>query len=611
MLVQQLDSLDLNSAYNAALELSEKVALEPLRLVMIADRLGRVQRIADVIHLYQHWLERCNTTVNYIIQFNLGVTLSGLNQLEGAENAYRAAIAQNSNFAQAWFNLGTVQERQKKPQEALDTWQSMLDKKMVTADNAKDLYLLCVNNLGRLLEEQRQLNAAENHLRISLETDPDQPKVIQHWVHLRQKQCAWPVFTPIDGVTLGDMIKGTSPLAMLSVSGDPGLQLATSIHFERTRINYRTPELAPPHGYKHDKIRLGFLSSDFCMHAVSLLTVELFELFDRERFELYGFCWSKDDGSEVRSRIIKAMNQFILIKDMDDVSAARCIVSHEIDVLVDLHGLTSGARPNIVAARPAPVQMTYLGFPGPTGLPGIDYVFADRFLIPDHEKPYYTETPLYLPHVYQSSDRKRPVGVLPTRAQCGLPDDKVVYCSFNNNYKFNEETFDCWMRILQRVPNSVLWLLADNQWSQKNLTERARQSDVDPARLFFAPRVAPADYLARYTAADVFLDNYPFNAGTTANDALFMGLPVLTRSGRTFASRMAGALLTALKLPELITYNLQDYEERAVQLAEHPALLADIKRRLVEGRTTSPLFDMPQFVKDFEEAVISTVKRPA
>lgn len=609
-LIQLLDSLDLNTAYNAALQLSESMALEPLRLVMIADRLGKVQRTADVINLYQHWLARYKTPVNYIIQFNLGVTLGSANQMEAAEQAYRAAIEQHPTFAQAWFNLGTLMERQRKLQDALDIWEAMIDKKMVLPDATRDLYVMCENNLGRLKEEIKQYKSAEEHLFKSLSVDPLQPKVIQHWVHLRQKQCSWPVFTPIEGLSLGDMIKYTSPLAMLSVSGDPGLQLATSIHFAYTRVNYRTPQLAPATGYQHDKIRIGFLSSDFCMHAVSLLTVELFELFDRSRFELYGFCWSNDDGSDVRARVIKAMDHFIRIKDMDDMTAARTIVSHEIDVLVDLHGLTSGARPNIVACKPAPVQMTYLGFPGPTGLPGIDYVFADRFLIPDHEKPYYSELPLYLPHVYQSSDRKRPVGAIPTREKCGLPADKIVYCSFNNNYKFNEETFDCWMRILHRVPNSVLWLLADNQWAQQNLTEHARKKDIDPARLIFAPRVAPADYLARYTAADVFLDSYPFNAGTTANDALFMGLPVLTRSGRTFAARMAGALLTALKLPELITYNLQDYEERAVQLAEQPDLLADLKRRLIAGRETSPLFDMPNFVKDFEEAVASKVVRP-
>lgn len=610
ILIQQLDSLDLNTAYSAALQLSEQVQLEPLRLVMIADRLGKAQRTADVIHLYQHWLARCQTQVNYIINFNLGVTLGALNQIEGAEKAYRAAIEQHPNFAQAWFNLGTLMERQRKHQDALDIWQSMLDKQMITPENSRDLYVMCENNLGRLKEELKQYKSAEEHLFRSLTVDPMQPKVIQHWVHLRQKQCAWPVMAPIEGLGIGDLIKYTSPLAMLSLSGDPGLQLATSIHFAYTRVNYRTPQLAPAQGYQHEKIRIGFLSSDFCMHAVSLLTVELFELFDRQRFELYGFCWSNEDGSEVRARVIKAMDHFIRIKDLDDVAAAHCIVSHEIDVLVDLHGLTSGARPNIVAAKPAPVQMTYLGFPGPTGLPGIDYVFADQFLIPEHEKPYYSELPLYLPHVYQSSDRKRPVGVIPTREQCGLPSDKFIFCSFNNNYKFNEEVFDCWLRILRRVPNSLLWLLADNQWAQQNLIEHASKQGIDTARLIFAPRVAPADYLARYTAADVFLDSYPFNAGTTANDALFMGLPVLTRSGRTFAARMAGALLTALKLPELITYTLQDYEDRAVQLAEQPALLADIKQRLIAGRETSPLFDMPQFVRDFENAVASKVVRP-
>ena len=228
---------------------------------------------------------------------------------------------------------------------------------------------------------------------------------------------------------------------------------------------------------------------------------------------------------------------------------------------------------------------------------------AGRFLIPDAERPFSTETPLYLPHVFQCSDRQRPVAPLPSRAQCGLPDDGFVFCSFNNNYKFTEEVFASWMRMLQAVPGSVLWLLADNPWSQASLTRRAGEHGVDPARLLFAPRVSPEQYLARYTAADLFLDAYPFNAGTTANDALWMGLPVLTRSGRTFASRMAGSLLTALDLPELITTTLADYEARAIEIATQSALHADLKQRLKDGRTQSPLFDMPRFVQDFGDAV--------
>jgi predicted O-linked N-acetylglucosamine transferase (SPINDLY family) len=411
------------------------------------------------------------------------------------------------------------------------------------------------------------------------------------------------VFTPVPGLGQGEVLKATSPLAMLSASDDPGLQLATSIRFITEKVNLRVPRLAPEKGYRHDKLRIGFLSSDFCLHAVSLLTVELLELLDRDRFEVYGFCWSREDGSALRARVVKSFDHYVRIAELDDASAARAIREAEIDVVVDLQGITSGARPDIIAHKPAPVQITYLGFPGPTGHPCIDYVVADRFLIPDAERPFYTETPLYLPHVFQCSDRQRPVAPLPSRAQCGLPEDGFVFCSFNNNYKFTEEVFASWMRMLQAVPGSVLWLLADNPWSQASLTRRAGEHGVDPARLLFAPRVSPEQYLARYTAADLFLDAYPFNAGTTANDALWMGLPVLTRSGRTFASRMAGSLLTALDLPELITTTLADYEARAIEIATQPALHADLKQRLKAGRTQSPLFDMPRFVQDFGDAV--------
>ncbi|MNM44145.1 Tetratricopeptide repeat protein [compost metagenome] len=605
MLRDNLESPDLDVVLAAALQLAEGVELEPMKLLETADRLNGAQRIADTAALYQRWLQHCHSSVNYIIQFNLGATLTQLGQLQAAENAYRAAIAQNPEFAQAWFNLGALLERQQQPQEALATWQTMLDKRLVDAEQSRELYLMTCNSLGRLLEETRQLQAAEAILHASLEADPGQPKVIQHWVHLRQKQCVWPVYEPPAGVTHGDLLKASSPLALLAGSDDPGLQLAAALHFVRARVNVRVPALAQAQGYGHQKLRIGFLSSDFCLHAVSLLTVELFELIDRERFEVYGFCWSREDGSDLRERVKQAMDHFVRIADMDDASAATCIRNHEIDILIDLHGLTSGARPDIPAYRPAPVQMTYLGFPGTTGLPGIDYVIADRYLIPDSEKAYYSETPLYLAQIYQCSDRQRPVAALPSRAECGLPQDRFVFCSFNNNYKFNEAVFDCWMRILQRTGDSVLWLLADNAWAQENLCARARTLGVDPARLLFAPRVAPAQYLARYSAADLFLDAYPFNAGTTANDALWMGLPVLTRSGRTFASRMAGALLTALELPELITSTLAEYEERAVELATRAGLLSGLRERLQQGREHSVLFDTPRFVKDFEDAISS------
>ncbi|MBB6342607.1 putative O-linked N-acetylglucosamine transferase (SPINDLY family) [Pseudomonas fluvialis] len=592
-------SVNLDTAFLNALQLSEQASLEPMQLIAVAERLGTVRRHTDVVRLYQSWLAHCRSTADYIVQFNLGVTLSQLEQLPAAEQAYRSAIQSKPDFVQAWFNLGAVIERQGRADNALIIWQSMLDHPLVGPELNRELYLMVLNSMGRLMEETRQLNSAEAKLLASLQADPEQPKVIQHWVHLRQKQCEWPVFTELEQLSLGEMLKATSPLAMLSATDDPGLQLATAQRFVSERVNQRVAELAPRSGYQHERLRIGFLSSDFCLHAVSLLTVELFELLDRQAFEVYGFCWSREDGSALRARVKSAMDYFIPIGALDDAEAAQLIRQQEIDVLVDLQGLTSGARPNILAFRPAPVQVTYLGFPGPTGLPCVDYVIADEYLIPDSEKPFYSERPLYLP-VFQCSDRQRPVAALPSRAECGLPEDRFVFCCFNNNYKFNEEQFDCWMRILQQVPGSVFWLLADNQWSQANLCARAESLGVARERLIFAPRVAPELYLARYTVADLFLDAYPFNGGTTANDALWMGLPVLTRSGRTFASRMAGSLLTALDLPELITRSLSEYEQRAVELAKDKQQLGGLRQRLKHGRENSLLFDMPSFVRSFE-----------
>jgi predicted O-linked N-acetylglucosamine transferase (SPINDLY family) len=602
-----IESPNLDVTLANALELAKKAMLEPMHLISVADRLGNVQRHTDVVHVYQTWLAHCSSTADYIVQFNLGATLSQLEQHPQAESAYRAAIQAKPDFAQAWFNLGAVIERQGRPENALVIWQSMLDHPLVGQQQSRELYIMVLNSMGRLMEEVRQLNTSEAKLLASLEIDPQQPKVIQHWVHLRQKQCEWPVYKPLAGLAYGDLLSATSPLAMLSATDDPGLQLATALRFVRERVNQRVLELAPKQGYQHKRLRIGFLSSDFCLHAVSLLTVELFELLNKQRFEVYGFCWSREDGSALRARVKAAMDHFILIGQLDDAAAAKVIRENEIDVLVDLQGLTSGARPNILAFRPAPMQITYLGFPGPTGLPCVDYVIADQYLIPNAEKPFYSEKPLYLP-VFQCSDRHRPVAALPSRADCGLPENCFVFCCFNNNYKFNEEMFSAWMRILVQVPDSVFWLLADNKWSQSNLCECAARHGVAVERLIFAPRVSPELYLARYTVADMFLDAYPFNGGTTVNDALWMGLPVLTRSGRTFASRMAGSLLTALNLPELITNNLDDYESRAVELACDAAQLIALRERLAAGRNSSILFDLPLFVSAFEEEVAATYR---
>jgi predicted O-linked N-acetylglucosamine transferase (SPINDLY family) len=396
---------------------------------------------------------------------------------------------------------------------------------------------------------------------------------------------------------------------MLSVSDDPEHQLAAARRFVAKKINSSVPKLANPKGYGHKRIRIAYVSSDFSNHPVSMLTVPLYELHDRSRFEVFGYCWSPEDGSPLRQRVMTAMDHFTRIDKMSDEAAAKLIRQHEIDILVDLQGQTAGARANLLAYRPAPIQITYLGLPATTGLPSIDYVIADRFLIPEDAAPYYSEKPLYMPDIYQVSDRKRAVGPAPSRASCALSENGFVFCSLNNNYKFTPEVFDVWMRILHRTPDSVLWLLADNDTAKANLLKEAQARGIDASRIVFAGRVAPENYLARYRAADLFLDTFPFNAGTTANDALWMGLPVLTYTGRSFASRMAGALLTAAQLPELITYNLHDYEEKAVSLATHPQECQRLRTQLNQVHETGALFDSPLFVKNLEDRLLQLVAK--
>jgi predicted O-linked N-acetylglucosamine transferase (SPINDLY family) len=286
---------------------------------------------------------------------------------------------------------------------------------------------------------------------------------------------------------------------------------------------------------------------------------------------------------------------------MSDAQAAQSIRDHEIDILVDLHGLTAGTRPNILSYRPAPLQVTYLGFPGPTGLPNIDYVIADRYVLPEALQPYFTEKPLYMPNCFQMNDRQRAIGPKPTRASCKLPEDAFVYCAFNNNFKFTPEMFAVWMRILKRVPKSVLWIVADSPEVRVNLIREAQEQGVEAERIIYAERVPPADYIARYQVADLFLDTFPFNAGTTASDALWAGLPILTCSGRTFASRMAGSLLQSAKLTELVSTNFLEYENKAVASALDDLKHNKLKKLINKKRDSFEFFESDVMIKNIEK----------
>ena len=598
----------------AKTDLAEPAELaEPFAASFAAARAGRLPlpelleqaqalqssgRSESAAALYELWLAHSSSPLRHVVCFNWGTVLSALGRDDGAETAYRAALSAQPGFAPANLNLGHLCERKGNVEAALSLWKDVFESDPPATPEHR---LHALNNGARLLEMQRRYPEAEALMRRSLELKATQPDVIQHYVHIRQKQCAWPHDLPVGEVGPNQFLMGTSLLATMGLSDDPVLQLLSATRFVHDKVP--KAQVQPLHlqaAPRTGRIRIGYLSGDLHMHAVGLLTAELFELHDRSRFEIYAFDWTPESALPQRQRLIRSWDHHVRLAGVDDLTAARLIAQAGIDIAVDLQGLTNGARPAILGHRAAPIQVSYLGLPGTSALPGVDWMLADRFVMPEALLPYCTEKPIYLPHCYQVSDRQRDVAPRPERLRYGLREDAFVFCSFNNNHKFTPEMFGAWMRILGAVPGSVLWLLADNDTARANMLRVAGEHGIGSDRLVFAPRVSPAEYLARFQLADVMLDTFPFNAGTTASDALWMGTPIVTRAGRTYISRMAGSLLHAVGLPDLVTESLADYEALAITLGLQPQRVASYKRYLAEHGRTSPLFDMPQIVRDIE-----------
>jgi predicted O-linked N-acetylglucosamine transferase (SPINDLY family) len=351
------------------------------------------------------------------------------------------------------------------------------------------------------------------------------------------------------------------------------------------------------------KIRLAYMSGDFNSHPLAYLTVELFELHDRDKFEVHAISVGRDDGSEIRGRLTKAFDYWHEVGGMIDRDIIDLIRNLDIDILVDLIGHTANTRPGILAEKPAPIQANYLGFPGTTGFRAIDYNIVDQFLVPIGQDKFFTEKLIRLPHSYMIHDSQQKVSeYTPTREECSLPDKGFVFCCFNNMYKITPEIFEVWMRLLRAVPGSVLWFFEGNHWVKENLRREAQLRQVDGDRLVFAPFKPNADHLARHRLADLFLDTPVYNAHTTAMEALWVGLPVLTCAGQSFAARVAGSLLMAAGLSKLITFDLAEYEALALRLANEREQLAGYAEHLVLNREKLPLFDSQRFTRDIETA---------
>ncbi|MEQ1854481.1 MAG: acetylglucosamine transferase, partial [Chthoniobacteraceae bacterium] len=358
--------------------------------------------------------------------------------------------------------------------------------------------------------------------------------------------------------------------------------------------------------YGHREIRLAYLSSDFREHAVGSAIAELIERHDKTKFHTIGISYRAAPESDLQARLRRNFGTFIDVQGMSDFEVATLLREREVDVAVDLNGHTNGGRPGIFALRPAPVQVNYLGFSGTTGADYMDYVLADRIVIPEEHESYYSEKIVRLPDAYLPLDSTRTFAArAPTRAEMGLPEAGFVFCAFNTSFKISPDVFSIWMRLLGKVQGSVLWLNASNAPAPRNLRGEAKRRGIAPERLVFASKMRLDEHLARHQQADLFLDTLPYNAHTTASDALWAGLPVLTCMGSTFAGRVAASLLHTVGLPELVTHSPEEYEQRALELATMPTLLAGVRTKLARNRTSHALFDTDRFRRHVESAYVT------
>jgi len=568
------------------------------QIVATAEGIGASRGEPMVIVLYRNWIAtHASGEANlYAAWFNLGVEYAHGGQPHEAIQAYRTVLALKPDFAPAAINLGLLLEQAGQPEAALQAWDRALQ------PDASRTALL--NQRARLMEQRGALADAEATLRRSLLTDPRQPDAVQHWVHIRQKMCLWPALdATIPGLGREALLSQCGPLAVLALTDRIAAQRAVAANWIARKTSATPTRLSPEQGYRHDRIRLGYMSSDFCRHAMSYLIAELFERHDRSRFEVFGYCLSPEDGSDIRRRVMGAFDHFAPIGALSDADAAKRIRADEIDILVDLNGLTSGSRMQILRWRPAPVQATYLGFIGPVPLPELDYLLCDEFVIPTALAVAYQPRPLPIGRNYQVNDSKRVIGPPATRAAAGLPNDAFLFCCFCNHYKITEEMFAAWMAILRRTPHAMLWLASDNLHSPINLRSRAEMLGVEASRLIVTDRVDPAQYMARLALGDLFLDTFPYNAGTIASDAIRMGLPLITLAGEAFASRMAARFLNAIGADRGIARDFSDYVETAVTLATDADAYSAYRSLFCRERWAATIGDIGEFTAEYEAAL--------
>ena len=519
--------------------------------------------------------------------------LMAAERFEQALEAYDRLLAIEPRHFEAHYNRGVILSGLRKHEEAL----AALDRALGLAPNVAAVHF----NRGVVLAAlERHREALESYDRV-LALEPDYAPALANRAMVILSLCAWDRAAQI---TAEQAALHLPPLTVLGLSDDKGLQQASASAAVRRLVPRPQPPLWKGERYAHDRIRLAYVSADFRDHAVAFQLAPLIERHDRARFQVIGISTGPSDDSAIRARLMKAFDRFHDFAGMDSAEIARRLRDMEIDIAVDLGGHTGHSRLQVFSHRPAPVQVSWLGYPGTTGAPFMDHLIADGVVAPAEDQPYFSERLVRLPDSYFPTDPARPIGATPRRADQGLPDQGFVFCCFNNAWKIARPIFGIWMRLLAEVPGSVLWLKQPPPDTRDNLEREAVARGIAPARLVFAGD-APLDvHLARHRLADLFLDTLPYNAHATAVDALAAGLPVLTCKGNAFAGRVSASLLGAVGLPELVTEGLDDYEALALALARDPVRLQGLKQRLAHQLSAAPLFDADRFRRNIEAAYI-------
>ena len=570
--------------------------------------------------------------------FNLGILLRDQGDLTGAMKCFRMALSINPRLAEAYCNLGNIANLAGNAHQAIEYYRQAVHFRQDYPDAYNNLGIVLMNcgdltaaieafrsalkyspdnpkinfNLGVCHKESAHYTAAIHCLDTALKLDPGINKAYAELCRINQIICAWhddahPARRLIE-INRSCLEKNQEspiyPFDALSLPLTPAEQTAIAkSHAAEICRKSRTPDyqFKQPTAVYTDRLRIGYISPNFNNHAEAHLTASLFGSHNRDRFDIFAYSIGNDDGSIYRRRIMRGCEHFTDIRDHSYQDAAGCIAADGINILIDLAVYNTNSRPEILALRPAPVQVSYLGFPGSSGADFYDYIITDRVVTPPDQQKWYTEKFVYLPHCYQVNDQLQPApNHIPSKSECGLPEQAFVFCSFNNSYKIEPIMFAVWMRILTRVPGSVLWLLHHSPEASSNLHYEAARHGIDPSRLVFADKQTKDSHLARHRHADVFLDTLYYNAHTTASDALRMGVPVVTSIGTSFASRVAASQLTTMMLTELIASGLREYEELGVKLAIQPQYLSAIRRKLNTNLQTSPLFDTVGFARSLE-----------